>query len=254
MGNRNQKGRFTEKASLEDVLAVFNAIEGPPVVTSADVAEQTGISRESARQKLERLRERDDVDRRETAGQVVLYWTVDADGARPEQPLFADPGPENDIAPSGISDAGERSKPADGESMAPEEEGSPGAHPGGDAPRTGLQDAGPAETPSTRTGDAIPIEISELDLAGSGETLRRRREAVGACYLYLRERGTAQKRDFTTDVYPDHEAGYGSAGGWWNTIGKDGLAVIGEQRDEVLPPGGEGEHTWTFVDGAEVSR
>lgn len=76
MGERNEKGRFAEQASLEDVLAVFDAVEGPPVVTSADVAEETDISRDSARRKLEELRDREEVDRRRSAGRV-LYWPVD---------------------------------------------------------------------------------------------------------------------------------------------------------------------------------
>jgi hypothetical protein len=37
---------------LEDVLEVIDPVAGPPVVTSADVAEETALSRDSARRKL----------------------------------------------------------------------------------------------------------------------------------------------------------------------------------------------------------
>jgi hypothetical protein len=73
----NSSGRYVEKATLDDVLAVFDAVEGPPVVTSADVADATNLSRDSARRKLETLRDQGRVDKRKTAGRV-LYWPADA--------------------------------------------------------------------------------------------------------------------------------------------------------------------------------
>jgi len=61
---RNNDGQYVKTATLEDVGAAFGAVDGPPVVTTADVADETGLSRDSARRKLERLRERDEVARR----------------------------------------------------------------------------------------------------------------------------------------------------------------------------------------------
>lgn len=229
MGNRNQKGRFTEKASLEDVLAVFHAIEGPPVVTSADVADETGISRESARQKLERLRDRDEVDRRETAGQVVLYWTVDTAGARTEQPLFADPGPENDIAASDLSepadDAGERSKPADGDSMAGVEEGSPGAHPGGDAPRTGLQDAGPVGSDV----DAVVEAVSAASWDDAPDRLDARKAAAKAVLQHALDTGDyIGKSDAVGRFREDYPVPDQKPETWWRNNARDVLQEVGE--------------------------
>lgn len=63
-------GRYVEKATLDDVLGAFDAVDGPPVVTTADVTDETGISRDSARRKLEVLRENNRVRRRKTAGRV----------------------------------------------------------------------------------------------------------------------------------------------------------------------------------------
>lgn len=73
---RGETGQFIETVTLDDVLTVFDAVDGPPVVTSADVADATGVSRDSARRKLEELQERGEVDSRRTAGRV-LYWRVD---------------------------------------------------------------------------------------------------------------------------------------------------------------------------------
>ena len=72
---RGDTGQYVETVTLEDVLEVFDRVAGPPVVTSGDVAEETGLSRDSARRKLETLRDRGKVERRRTAGRV-LYWRV----------------------------------------------------------------------------------------------------------------------------------------------------------------------------------
>lgn len=85
--------------------------------------------------------------------------------------------------------------------------------------------------------------IDGLDLPGSGATLEARREAVRACYNYLCENRDATKSDFVDDIYPDHRARYGSSGGWWNAIGKQGLRTIAKQHPTIDAPG-EGERLW----------
>jgi len=72
----DRSGRYVEKATLDDVLGAFDTVDGPPVVTTADVADATGISRDSARRKLETLRDRGRVEKRKSAGRV-LYWPAD---------------------------------------------------------------------------------------------------------------------------------------------------------------------------------
>lgn len=73
---REDTGRYTETVAPEDVLAVFERVTGP-VVTSGDVAEALGCSRETARRKLRALEERGRVASRKTAGRVV-WWRADA--------------------------------------------------------------------------------------------------------------------------------------------------------------------------------
>lgn len=102
--NRDERGQFSEEVSLDDVLAVFDAVDGP-VVTSGDVAEQTGCSRDSARRKLEQLYEHDRVGRRKTAGRVV-YWRLaggDPEPVNPDDPIF-----DRSTFASGESDTSER--------------------------------------------------------------------------------------------------------------------------------------------------
>lgn len=72
---REDSGRYTERVTLDDVLGVFETVEGP-VVTSGDVADALDCSRETARRKLRTLEERGRVASRKTAGRVV-WWMVD---------------------------------------------------------------------------------------------------------------------------------------------------------------------------------
>jgi len=69
---RSDSGTFVETVSLEDVVGVFDAVRGP-VITSSDVAEELDCTTEAARQKLRRLYDRGEVDKRKT-GRVVVWW------------------------------------------------------------------------------------------------------------------------------------------------------------------------------------
>lgn len=87
---RADSGRFTETVTLDDVLGVFESVEGP-VVTSGDVAEALDCSRETARRKLRSLEEQERVASRKTAGRVV-WWIVDDHdpprGVDPDDPFW----------------------------------------------------------------------------------------------------------------------------------------------------------------------
>ena len=102
---RTDTGRYTERVTLHDVLAVFQAVDGP-VVTSGDVADILDCSRETARRKLRTLEEQDRIASRKTAGRVV-WWIIDlqelASEVDPDDPVWDfEPGA------SGESDVSER--------------------------------------------------------------------------------------------------------------------------------------------------
>lgn len=83
---RGESGEFAETISLDDVLGVFDRVEGP-VVTSGDVADTLGCTTETARRKLKVLREQGVVDSR-LAGRTTLWWrTDDARDEAPAAPL-----------------------------------------------------------------------------------------------------------------------------------------------------------------------
>jgi biotin operon repressor len=101
---REDTGRYAETVTLDDVLGVFESVEGP-VVTSGDVADALECSRETARRKLRTLEEQGRVASRKTAGRVV-WWVVDdqdpARGVDPDDPFW-----EFEPGASGESDVSE---------------------------------------------------------------------------------------------------------------------------------------------------
>ncbi len=72
---REETGRYTETVTLDDVLGVFETVDGP-VVTSGDVADALACSRETARRKLRTLDAQGRLASRKTAGRVV-WWEAD---------------------------------------------------------------------------------------------------------------------------------------------------------------------------------
>lgn len=110
----------------------------------------------------------------------------------------------------------------------------------------------PMRGPSERVGapDAasdrpasVEHRVRDMELPGSGPRLLDRQDAILAAYDYLREHPSAKKSDFLEDVYPEHEAGFSSAEGWWNVI-QPAL----KELPQVDPPEERG-HIWHFLGG-----
>lgn len=67
---RDQQGRFEEKVTLEDVLAMFN--DEP--LSASDVADEFDISNRAALNKLEELKERGEIQRKNVGSRAVVWW------------------------------------------------------------------------------------------------------------------------------------------------------------------------------------
>jgi hypothetical protein len=85
--------------------------------------------------------------------------------------------------------------------------------------------------------------VEDVDLPGTGKTLKAREAALVAAYEYLQEYPEAKKSDFLQEVYPEHTAGFETAEGWWNAL-QPALADL----PGVDPPE-EREHIWHFLGG-----
>lgn len=70
-------GEFVETVTHSDVLGIFDTVDGP-VILSADVADELGCSRETARRKLEALFEQEQLARRKVSRRVI-YWQPESE-------------------------------------------------------------------------------------------------------------------------------------------------------------------------------
>ena len=101
-------GTYVETVPLGKVLEVFDAVDGP-VILSADVADELDCSLETARRKLQQLHDRGDLARRKVSRRVI-YWraanadTFDAEELRgdPETTLGYESGESEDTP--GVAD------------------------------------------------------------------------------------------------------------------------------------------------------
>lgn len=73
--NRDKGGRFIEKVSLDDVLAVFDEQNEP--MTGTEVGNTLEISNRSALDKLNELHERGDIERKKVGARSVVWWLTD---------------------------------------------------------------------------------------------------------------------------------------------------------------------------------
>ncbi|MFB6250267.1 MAG: hypothetical protein ABEI27_01040 [Halobellus sp.] len=90
---------------------------------------------------------------------------------------------------------------------------------------------------------AVEAEIAAADIPGSGDTLRKRREALRATYDYLSKHPDATETDFLTEVFPEHPAGFKTADNWWAVI-KPALTEL--PNVDVAE---DREHVWHYLGG-----
>lgn len=206
-------GRPPKTTDDEIVTAVLDA--GARRVTTGEVAEELPIGREAVRRRLADLADEGRVTRERIGGPgTPNLWSVEERDAGKGRER------ERDAAETGDADVAVSALDAD--------EGS-----------------------SWSFGDGLADDLDALDLPGSGDVLDARREAVRACYQFLADHGEATRSGFVDAIYPEHPAGFGSVGGWWNAIGKTGLRGLAERRDELRAPS-EGSHRWSFVEDGQI--
>lgn len=212
----DSSGRYVEKATLEDVMAVFDAVDGPPVVTSADVADAAGLSRDSARRKLETLRDRDRVVKRKTAGRV-LYWpadaTADSDGesGRERAETGGEPRREETSSRSDASREPVQNRP----------------------------DAG-------GSGEGSIGDILEGWRPGraTGEKRKQQRAAGQAALAYLRDQDVATAAEFRRDVEPEYPVDGQSTETWWK---KTARPALNRGRDAGVVTFKDGVKEWRWT-------
>lgn len=76
---QSDTGGFVETVHLDDVMDVFEQVEGPPVITSSDVANALGCTPDTARRKFADLQEEGRIKRRDPSSRVSLWYPADED-------------------------------------------------------------------------------------------------------------------------------------------------------------------------------
>lgn len=75
---RDDAGRFAEKATEQDVLETF-AEADEPVLTAPDLAAALGMSRQAVTYRLKRMYETGVVDRTKAGANAVVWWATGDD-------------------------------------------------------------------------------------------------------------------------------------------------------------------------------
>ncbi|WP_241431541.1 hypothetical protein [Natrialba hulunbeirensis] len=182
-------GTFVETVSLEDVLGVFDVVDGP-VILSADVADELDCSRETARRKLQALYERGDLERRKVSRRVV-YWEADVTAETMGYDETARDAPQD----AGDSIEGTRTSTA---SSAAE---------------------------STIDIDAI---LSDIEVPGFGEKAEARKTAVRAVLEYLVDHKEAESKTLKEIAWEADSETYANARSLWSNAVVKALHQIPE--------------------------
>jgi hypothetical protein len=105
---RSDAGTFVETVTLEAVRDVFTQVRGP-VVTSSDVAAALECTTEAARQKLTRLYDRGEIDKRKT-GRTTVYWRKEGSAGETTDTARDDPDPSRRHMPGDTQTAAHADK------------------------------------------------------------------------------------------------------------------------------------------------
>lgn len=267
--------RVSDDALLRAVQEAIHD-QPAPVASTSDIEDRVSLSRRGLQKRLRALRERGAIGAKDV-GTSLVWWVPSkspADGQpQPHAAVAAESDPVPDPSPST-----DESRPdhehghdhdADRDADADRDPDDPMVAAAQHAPKEAdsRDTAGDADSVSQdgvdteRAGDAaLEAQIQGLNLPGRANS-REGRAAVRACYELLVERGRARAGEFKDAVYPEHDAGYGSAGGWWNAIGKggpddpdgEGLRDLAEQRADLEPPAGGGDWFYRYI-GDDTER
>lgn len=208
MGNPDDEPQVSD----EEILSVFARSDDTNLLVT-DVADELPIHHTVLDGRLDDLYERGLLERDDESRGVV--WTL-ASGVGDDHLI-----PESEIE----TDVEAQATAATGPETPPQQEEEP----------TVSQQA-PAE--STRgpdvTDEPTVDAIETFDPPGTAVDQERNREALRAAYLYLRKRNSADREDFTTDVYPEHPGTYEEPDSWWQEVISPGLQAVSdvEMRDE----------------------
>jgi len=186
---QGDSGEFVETVPPEDVLDVFDAVDGP-VVLSADVAEYFDVTRETARRKLQILYDRGTLDRRKVSRRVI-YWR---DHAEPTPDTAGDRTPARERPEDGATSTRSEPDPTPGEDTNAEH-----------AALTGDEDL----------RESVRAYLDANDLPPK---TAHGRAAVLDVFQYLRDHGQAKTGAIQDAVHPEYSDEWSTGRTMWNAL------------------------------------
>jgi len=206
MRQHDDSGRFETALTGDDVLKVFDDVDGLPVITSSDVTDRHDVNAETVRRRLGELHDDGVVDRRKS-GRTSLWWRVaDAQGDRA---MSADRRFER---------AGRR-----------ETDGTPvsGDGPADAAAARENRGGRAAELPDELKQRAREI-LTDDAIQGHDVDIPRRREVLLDFYQEIHAAGPSgvRKSDLLELVAWEDEMHLPSAEGFWNNVAKGNLRTL----------------------------
>jgi len=230
--DRNGVGRFDDAIDPETALEVFERLEDTArPLTAGDVADELGIARRTAYNKLNRLVDRDAVDTRKVGARGRVYWVPHPAGVRALETPDAIESRETPI---------ERLDTRDDQTPTTTAAASDGA--------TARRDSGAALEGASDTDDGRGDVDLEPVLEGwppASERKREQRRRAGIAALeYIRDVGAAKANDVKRDVEPDAPVDGQSPDTWWR---KSARPALERARDAGLVTFTDGSKVWEWI-------
>lgn len=228
--DRNGAGRFDDGIDPETALEVFERLEDTArPLTAADVADELGIARRTAHNKLNRLVDRDAVDTRKVGARGRVYWVPHPAG---ERALETPDAIESRETPP------ERSDTRDDETPTPTDAASEGAN--------ARRDSGRAQEGATDTaGDDVDLRALLDEWPPAGQQKREQRRQAGLAALeYIRDVGAATAGDVKDAAEPDAPVDGQSPDTWWR---KSARPALERARDAGLVTFTDGSKVWEWI-------
>lgn len=73
--DRDDRGRYTESVSEQDILKVFDRADAP-FLTAKELARELPFTKQAANYRLNQMRENDHVERKQAGGRAVGWWAT----------------------------------------------------------------------------------------------------------------------------------------------------------------------------------
>jgi predicted ArsR family transcriptional regulator len=73
--DRDDRGRYTESVSEQEILKVFDRADAP-FLTASELADQLPFTKQAANHRLQQMHDNDHVERKQAGGRSIGWWAT----------------------------------------------------------------------------------------------------------------------------------------------------------------------------------